>query len=436
MKQLMYIFLFLGFFNQIFAQNYYFPPTTGTAWDTVSPASLGWCTNKIDTLTRFLQAGNTKGFIVLKNGKIAIERYFGTFTRDSNWYWASAGKTLTGFTVGIAQQEGFLKISDTTSKYLGRGWTRLTRAQEDKITVRHQLTMTTGLNDLGADPDCTLPSCLTYQADAGTRWAYHNAPYTLLDSVVESATGQKLNTYIQQKIRSKIGMNGLFVKLGYNNVHFSTVRSFARFGLLLLNKGSWATTPILTDTAFFRQMTNTSQNLNLSYGYLTWLNGKASFMAPGSQRVISSALTPAAPADMYSGLGKNGQIVQIVPSQGLVVVRMGDAPDGTAVPIIYVNQMWELLSQVICRTTPTENIADTEGVFLSPNPVFDQLQLQFSENLTPQYLAVFDLNGRQILKQNADFQRVNVTNLAAGIYFLQVVLPNQKTVTRKFVKLQ
>ena len=82
------------------AQTLYFPPVSTTAtWDTISPASLGWCTNEIDALYDYLQQQDTKGFIVLKDGKIVLEKYFGTFTKDSLWYWASAGKTITSFLV-------------------------------------------------------------------------------------------------------------------------------------------------------------------------------------------------------------------------------------------------------------------------------------------------------------------------------------------------
>ena len=131
------------------SQQLYFPPATGTAWVTVFPASLGWCGDKIDTLYQYLGQANTKAFIVLQDGKIAIEKYFGTFTQDSLWYWASAGKTLTSFCVGIAQQENYLALSDTTSKYLGIGWTSCPGEKEEKITIRNQLTMTTGLDDAG-----------------------------------------------------------------------------------------------------------------------------------------------------------------------------------------------------------------------------------------------------------------------------------------------
>jgi hypothetical protein len=67
----------------------YYPPLSSTAnWDTISPASLGWCINRIDSLYSFLDAQNTKAFIVLKDGKIVLEKYFNNFTLDSTWYWA------------------------------------------------------------------------------------------------------------------------------------------------------------------------------------------------------------------------------------------------------------------------------------------------------------------------------------------------------------
>lgn len=239
----------------------YFPPASAN-WETVSPLSLGWNETELNNLYAYLQQKGTKGFIILKNGRIAAEKYFGTFTADSNWYWASAGKTLTAFLVGIAQQEGKLNITHKTALYLGAGWTSLPPAKENLITIRHQLTMTTGLDDGAGNADCTLPACLQYKADAATRWAYHNAPYTLLENVVENAANTSYNNYFQQKIRDRIGMNGLWIRQGYNNVYFSTPRSMARFGLLLLNKGVWNGTPVLQDAGYFNAQVNTSQDLN------------------------------------------------------------------------------------------------------------------------------------------------------------------------------
>lgn len=327
----------------------YFPPLGGNDWQTVTAASLGWNTAQLTDLYTYLQSKDTKAFIILKGGKIVTEKYFGTFTADSLWYWASAGKTMTGFLVGIAQQEGLININDRTSKYLGTGWTSEPLAKENLITIKNQLTMTTGLDDGVSDPDCTLPGCLVYKADAGARWAYHNAAYTCLDGVIEKASGLSFNAYFQQKVRDKIGMNGAWVKTpNSNNIFYSNARSMARFGLLLLNKGKWDGAAIMTDTAYFKTETNTSQTLNLSYGYLTWLNGKASYRLPQSQIVFPGFVIPNGPGDMFMALGKNDQKIYVVPSQGLVVIRMGNTAGGvTLASSDFDNTLWGKLKGVI-----------------------------------------------------------------------------------------
>ena len=135
--------------TNIIAQKIYFPPTSqlSNVWDTINPKTLGWCEIKIQPFYDYLESANSKAIIVLKDGKIVLENYFGTFTRDSFWYWASAGKSVTSMLIGKAQEDGKLSILDPTSKYLGNGWTNCTALQESKITIKHQITMTTGLDD-------------------------------------------------------------------------------------------------------------------------------------------------------------------------------------------------------------------------------------------------------------------------------------------------
>jgi CubicO group peptidase (beta-lactamase class C family) len=330
----------------------YFPPA-GSTWEKVTPASLGWDESKIPDLKTFLATSNSRALIVLKDGKIVIEEYLGKqltgtvdFAASSNWYWASAGKTLTSAVVGIAESKGQLNFDTKTSEYLGSGWTSLNATQENKITVRHQLTMTTGLDDGVANKDCTTPDCLIYKAEPGTRWAYHNAPYTLLDGVIESATDKTLNNYVNDEIKSKTGMDGQYIETGDNNVFYSTPRSMARFGLLLLNKGKWNETQIIPET-YFNLMITSSQNLNPSYGYLTWLNGKASYIVPNTQLSIAGSVSPNAPSNMFAAMGKNGQIINVVPGKNLVVIRMGDEPGTSLVPFLFQDDLWKKLNAVI-----------------------------------------------------------------------------------------
>ena len=406
----------------------YFPPNAGT-WETTTPASLGWCSANIDSLYNYLNQTNTKAFIILKDGKIVLEKYFGNFTQDSIWYWASAGKTLTGFTVGLAKQDGLLKITDPSSKYLGKGWSSLSTTKEDSITIQHHLSMSTGLNDAGSDPDCTLPSCLTYKAAAGTRWAYHNAPYTLLDQVIEGATGGNLNVYMAKKFTTTIGMKGLFVKTGYLNVYFSNARTMARFGVLLLNKGNWNGNKIVTDTQYFREQTNSSQSMNPSYGYLTWLNGKSAFMAPGSQIRFPSSLNPDAPNDMYCAWGKNGQYIDVVPSQKIVLIRMGNAPGGSgsaSMAVGYNNEIWKYVNRLPCSANAQNFVPSTSQI--SPNPVSagSTIAIAFSAETKNASVILFDAMGRVCQQTTGNQTQFFVPkNCKPGIYTLSIQFTNK-----------
>lgn len=412
-------------FYQSNTQSLYFPPKTGTEWETIAPETLEYCPDKIERLYTFLDTNNTKAFMLLKDGKIVLEKYFGSHTQNSLWQWASAGKTVTAFMVGVAQQEGFLSIEDKTSKFLGSGWTNCTLAQEDKITIRHQLTMTSGLDDGVIDPFCTLNTCLNYKADAGTRWAYHNGPYTLLDGVIENATNQTLNSYTTQKLKNQTGMTGSFVKVGYNNVFFSNARSMARFGLLILNKGSWNGTQILKDTNYFKQMTTTSQSINNSYGYLWWLNGKQNFMIPSSQILFPGKLIPNAPSDMISAMGKGGQFLNIIPSQNLVWIRMGEEPANALVPFLLNDDIWEYINDLKCHSNglnSKENL--NQFVQLQYNAIQNLLSLK-SEN-TIISIELYNLKGQIVKSLNPSNRNASilVSDLQKGLYFIKAYLSN------------
>ncbi len=434
MKKLIFL-LFIS--TTCFSQSLYFPPIVGAQWDTVSPTSLGWCPDKIDTLINFLGQKSTKAFIVLQDGKIAIEKYYGTFTKDSVWYWASAGKSLCGFLVGIAQQEGLLDISDSTSKYLGYGWTSCVAPDEGLITIENQLSMTSGLNDGVPDPDCTNDTCLVCLAQPGTRWAYHNAAYTLLHDVVASAAGTTFNLFTQSRVASHTGMAGLWINTGYNEIYFSTARTMARFGLLMLNNGIWNTDTLLHDTAYFNQMINTSQNLNQSYGYLWWLNGKNSFMVPGLQFTFPGYLIPAAPTDMVAALGKNDQKIHVVPSKNLVLIRMGNAADSSLAAITnFDNEIWQKMNDVFCTTgiTQPEN-RNTLNLKILPNPVDEFATFAISgianKNST---IKIFNVMGDEVLTQkfiNSNC-KLQTSDLYNGVYFVEIKT-DKATVTKKLV---
>jgi CubicO group peptidase (beta-lactamase class C family) len=413
----------------------YFPPLQGDNWETTNPIELGWCQHKIDSLYDFLNLQGTKAFIVLKDGKLVLEQYFNGHDQNSIWYWASAGKTITSFLVGIAQQEGLLDIQNPSSDYLGGGWTSCTPAQEQDIKVWHQLTMTTGLDDGVSDLNCTLPSCLQFLAPAGSRWSYHNAPYTLLGAVISNASGTTLNQYATQKLKNPTGMTGAFIPVESNMVYYSTARSMARFGLLILNNGNWNGNQIMTDQNYFTQMLNTSQQMNKAYGYLWWLNGKESFMVPGQQFVIPGSLMPNAPGDMISGLGKNGQFLNVVPSQNLVLVRMGEEPSGSLVPFLMNDKIWEYLNALTCNELDLST-QNAQEIRLFPNPTDGLLNIQgLPVNAK---IEVRDVSGRCIkrIQTSADNSSLQMSDVESGCYLIDILDRNEQLLTTKRVVLK
>ena len=327
------------------SETMYFPPNSGIQWETQSIGSLGWNQAAVQPLKEYLVQTNTRSFMILVNGRIVMEEYFDGHTSTSEWEWNSAGKTLVAATVGIAQQESLLNITNKASDYLGTEWTSMPSNKENLITVRHLLTMTSGNDDT---KQYMIKPNLTYVADAGTRWAYSNIFQKLTD-VVASASGKSFENYFNEKLKSRIGMDGYWNFGTVFTIYNSSTRSMARFGILALNKGKWKDEQII-NSPFFSESISTSQNINPSYGYLWWLNGKTGFMVPGSQTFYSGTLVPNAPADMYAAMGANDQRIYVVPSRNLVVVRMGEASnpsDPNFAVSGFDNELWGKITAVI-----------------------------------------------------------------------------------------
>lgn len=430
--------LFFGLILSFYvnAQGLYFPPTTGNLWDSISPSSLNYCQVRIDSLYNYLQAKNTKSFILLKDGKRVLEKYFGTYTKDSIWYWASASKSLASFITGVAQQKGYININNQASQYLGTGWTSAPLAKENLITIKHLLNMTSGLNDVPASPctnEDTAKTCLNYLADAGTRWAYHTGAYRKVQDVVSNAVGQNYNVITNNWIESKTGMSGFW----FQQVYYSKARDMARFGLLNLNKGIWNTDTLLKDTSYFKAMINTSQNLNLAYGYLWWLNGKTSGMAPGLQIVFPGTLMSNAPNDMYAALGKNDQKIYIVPSQNIVVVRQGNSAGGFSLAAsAFDNVLWDYINKLTCNTT---SLNDKSIALLNiyPNPTSDNVVIDNSNN-TIYSLKIYDLLGNVLQTKTYTSNNseiiIDFSDYYDGIYIIETEDGYKKITRQKIVK--
>lgn len=429
----------LHLFVTLNAQNLYFPPLSGTVWDTISPSALGYCQPRIDSLYNYLQAKGSKSFIFLKNGKIVLEKYFGTYTADSVHYWASAGKSLTGFLTGIAQQKGYVNINNKVSNYLGNNWSSAPLLKENLIKVSDLLKMTSGLNENPPSP-CTnedsAKACLTFSVNAATYWAYHTGAYKQLQAVISKASGLTYNGLTNAWVESKIGMSSGF---WYNGVFYSKARDMARFGLLNLNKGIWLNDTVLKDSSYFNNMVNTSQNFNLSYGYLWWLNGKASSRLPGVNFNFPGPLIPNAPSDMFCALGKNDQKIYVAPSQGLVVIRQGNSAGTSHLALsAFDNVIWDYINKLNCSNIGLPERDQMENLVIAPNPTEGVLRI--ADGFPVQEIASVRLytgigNEVALSEQRQNEQEWLLTHLSPGVYYLEIEMKSGKQIKRKIVKL-
>jgi CubicO group peptidase (beta-lactamase class C family) len=423
--------LFFFFSNLSYSQSTYCPPTNNNNWDSISPNTLNWCQDSINSLYNFLETENSKSFILLKDGKIVLEKYFGTYTQDSSFLWYSAAKSLRAILIGKAQEEGYLNITDKTSDYLGQNWTSLPLNQEDSITIWNQLTMTTGLNENNFT--CENPSCLNYMANAGTRWAYHNGPYGLLKSVLENATGVTLNSYTNSKIKNPIGMNGFWISVLGINTFYSKAKSMARYGLLVSNKGIWNNDTVISDSNFIHQMITPSQTLNPSYGYLWWLNGQANYITTGTPVNVNNSISPDAPTDTYTAAGSQGQFISISPSNGLIMIRQGLSSNGGLTDFALHNEIWKRIMRLSCNNSSgIENTKTINSIKILPNPSSDLIKVSIKNSSQEiSEVKIYNLAGQLLVKTHNSI--ISIKDLPKGNYILRVH-SSQQVISQIFIK--
>lgn len=316
---------------------YYYPPVdpADDTWETVAPAELGWNGAALEALADYAGEQNSTALIVLHRGRMVLERYWGDWDLHTADRIYSAAKSVTALLVGRAQREGHLQIDDPVRRHLGPGWSRARRAAEAEITVRHLLTMTSGLDD-----------DLALSAEAGTAWYYNNTAYHQLFPVLEAVTGESMNDVVDRWLGSPIGMRD---SRWLNVTLRASARDMARFGLLILSQGRWAGEEVLGDADYITDMLTTSQALNPAYGYLWWLNGQARFRLPGDPPPAGEGpLIPNAPMDLVAALGLEDKKVYVAPSLDLVVCRHGGAANEDQFALSsFDNMLWTLLSAAL-----------------------------------------------------------------------------------------
>ena len=186
-------------------------------------------------------------------------------------------------------------------------------------------------------------------AEPGAAWAYNTVAYAVLHRVLRAATGRSLRDFSAAALFAPVGATATWRARADPGGHaeqglVASARDLCRLGLLVLAGGRWNHRRLLPGR-WCTAMLSRSQDLNHSYGRLWWLNGQDSHLLPDDDRPRPGPLLHAAPDDLVAGLGAGGQKLYVVPSRGLVVVRLGDAPGGGRTG--FDNDLWTALAAAL-----------------------------------------------------------------------------------------
>jgi CubicO group peptidase (beta-lactamase class C family) len=278
----------------------------------------------------------TKAVVVVRDDRVIAERYAPGIGIDTPLPSFSMTKSVVNALLGIMTQQGL------TSPSLPAPIPEWHGANDPRreIEVGHLMRMTSGLA-LDETGDPLNPSEQMFQhndmarfvvdapliAAPGTRWAYSSATTQILARIIREAVGgpEQTLTYAWRELFDPLGMRSVTLAFdgsgtlqGANNM-LASARDWARFGLLYLHDGEIGGKHLLHEE-WVNYTTWTTLDTDYAAGF--WTNRSEH---PYAKRRVQLGI----PRDVYYASGNLGQRCVIIPSQRMVVVRMGDAVDPT-----------------------------------------------------------------------------------------------------------
>jgi CubicO group peptidase (beta-lactamase class C family) len=341
----------------------------GASWQKVSPASVGLDAKKLDRIARAAKDGKSNCLVVVRDGKLAGEWYFNGTGPNTTQDVYSVTKSFTSTLVGIAQDEGKLQIGAKASTWIP-GWSG---TLSDPVTIQELLSMDSGREWsfqtdyqqlLAASDRTAFAAGLGQSAPPATQWTYNNAAVQTLEQVLQSATGEDVGTFAEQRLFAPLGMTHTSLgrdKAGNPQLFEgleSTCRDLARFGLLMLDKGSWGGKRLVSSSWVAHATGRSSTPLNAAYGYLWWLNRSGPLVSPlaaiglagaKSQTAKQGPMVKGAPADMYWAIGLGDQLIQVDPGTKTVVVRLGKPEPNPQPPTFGYADAAQVVTQAVVK---------------------------------------------------------------------------------------
>lgn len=329
------------------------PLSAATAWETAAPESLGLNRARLEAATRELAARGTKAFLVARRGRIVWEWYASDHGPGKPHYTASLAKALVGgMSLLIALNDGRLNPDDPAWKYIPAWKDDPLRS---RITIRHLATHSSGIEDAeeGGRPHNQLPgwkgafwkqdpdpfSISIRQApvifEPGSRYAYSNPGMAALAYAVTSslrgAPQQNIRDLLRERLMDPLGVDSGDWSVGYGKTHrldgldlhanwgggSYTARAAARVGQLMLQRGEWRGARLVSPEWVDRVT---------RYAGAPLPNRPANNPQPGcglAWYTNFDGVWPRVPRDAFAGAGAGNQVMLVVPSLDMIIVRNG-----------------------------------------------------------------------------------------------------------------
>ncbi|HWI59561.1 MAG TPA: serine hydrolase, partial [Bacillota bacterium] len=321
-------------------------PGPEEVWRPATPESQGFSTAKLEALRAGLVARQTKAFLVIRNDAILCEWYAPGQDRNTRFGTASLAKALVGgVSCAVALSDGRLALDDPAARFIPQ-WRDDPR--RSRITLRHLGSHTSGVEDAEADdkPHSELtgwkgdfwkhlavpedPFTLARDRaplvfEPGAEMRYSNPGIALLTYCVTAslrdAPQRDIRSLLRERVLRPIGVPDADWSVGYGKTSLVdglplvgswgggayTARAAARVGRLMLRGGDWEGRRVLSAEAV--RLTTAEAGPPGPCGIGWWSNHEGD--------------CPELPRDAFFGSGAGHQLLLVIPSLNLVVVRFG-----------------------------------------------------------------------------------------------------------------
>ncbi|MGZ4276358.1 MAG: serine hydrolase domain-containing protein [Solirubrobacteraceae bacterium] len=312
-------------------------PEPGSSWERATPAEAGMDAARLQDAIDYGTSQEGFAVRVYRYGCLVGEDRAAAVNSSQQFESWSMAKSVTSLIFGRAMAQGLISPDDPVGSLVP-----VADAGHGALTERSLLTMTSGVhwNGLRDYNIFTMPDrirdalTLPFDHKPGTYFEYAQSPVSLLAETVGRSAGEDVEAYAQRTLMDPLGIPASAWRWtrdpaghvgGFYGVNMRP-DDFARLGELLRRGGVWHGHQLIARRYMREALTPTPTNG--CYGWLIWVNAGAPCVSPRvqSRTIRDSRDFPDLPADMYQFAGLFGQLVTIFPSQGLLIVRLGQDP--------------------------------------------------------------------------------------------------------------